>query len=131
MGLISWLVYVADPWAVSYSLGFSAISLFLVIIAGLLLIPDVDENNSYKLCAECTASGSGSKPRSVSPDVSISRPASRNDRTTGFKSRSEYDHAPRPMLTPVEGSGGADRNLRPATFNNISPLTLQRDRVGY
>ena len=131
MGLISWLVYVADPWAVSYSFGFSVISLFLVIIAGLLLIPDVDETNSYKLCADCTASGSGSKPRSVSPDDSISRAASRNDRTTGLKSRSEYDHAPRPMLTPVEGSGGADRNLRPATFNNISPLTLQRDRVGY
>lgn len=133
MGMIAWLVYVTDPWAVSYSFGFSIISLVLVAISGILLIPDVDENNSYRICADCTTSGPSdrTKTRSVSPDMSTGRSLSRNDRTTPLNSRSEYDQMPRPMLTPVEKTGSANRNLRPATFNNISAVTLQRDRAGY
>lgn len=133
MGMIAWLVYVTDPWAVSYSFGFSIIALVLVAISGILLIPDVDENNSYRICADCTTSGPSdrTKTRSVSPDMSTGRSLSRNDRTTPLNSRSEYDQMPRPMLTPVEKTGSANRNLRPATFNNISAVTLQRDRAGY
>lgn len=133
MGMIAWLVYVTDPWAVSYSFGFSVIALVLVAISGILLIPDVDENNSYRICADCTTSGPSdrTKTRSVSPDMSTGRSLSRNDRTTPLNSRSEYDQMPRPMLTPVEKTGSANQNLRPATFNNISSVTLQRDRAGY
>lgn len=109
------------------------IALVLVALSGILLIPDVDENNSYRICADCTTSGPSdrTKTRSVSPDMSTGRSLSRNDRTTPLNSRSEYDQMPRPMLTPVEKTGSANRNLRPATFNNISAVTLQRDRAGY
>ncbi|XP_061194079.1 uncharacterized protein LOC133202300 [Saccostrea echinata] len=132
MGMIAWLVYVTDPWAVSYSFGFSVIALVLTFIAGFLLIPDIDEERSYGFCTDCNSSGSDGrkKPRSVSPDFSSERSFSRNDRITPLSSRSEYDRMPQPM-TPVENSWNRSNMSSSATYNNISPITLQRDRVAY
>lgn len=133
MGMVTWFVYVTSPWDVSYSLGFSVIALVLMIIAGLLLIPDVDEEHSYKFCTDCFNhhSDGRSKSRSVSPDFHSDRFRYRNDRSAAVTAQSEYNQTPRPMMTPVENAGNGGKSYRPATFNNISATTLQRDRVGF
>lgn len=41
VGMICWLVYVPDPYVVSYSLGLTVLASILACIAGLLLFPDV------------------------------------------------------------------------------------------
>ncbi|KAL4228066.1 hypothetical protein ACF0H5_013502 [Mactra antiquata] len=40
-GIICWLVYIKDPYIVSYSMGIALLAIFLAWIAGVLLIPDI------------------------------------------------------------------------------------------
>lgn len=49
IGMICWLVYVQDPYVVSYSLGLTVLASILACIAGLLLFPDVLDDNRRQI----------------------------------------------------------------------------------
>ena len=145
LGIIIWMTYVVDPWTVSYSFGFTVIACILVITAGLLLIPEVDDNRQYwfnifnKSSRDSSPSTSSlrerssrSRSRSVSPYPSRrSLRSSTDPRLT--PGRSVYDSMPSPAVTDtprtVLTAGGS--TYRPATYNDISNVRLQRDGVGY
>lgn len=47
VGMIMWLAFIPSPFVVSFSLGLTVIAFLLVLIAGVLLIPDVFEPNDH------------------------------------------------------------------------------------
>ena len=139
--MIIWLVYVTDPWSVSYSFGFTIIALILLITAILFLFLELNEERCYWFndSRSSTPSYRGrgytrNSSRSVSPYPSRSRSPDRSrgrTRMTTLSDKADYDRMPSPMSPEKPENSLSSRNFRPATFNNVSNLSLQRDTVGY
>ncbi|OWF51370.1 uncharacterized protein LOC110449271 [Mizuhopecten yessoensis] len=97
IGMILWLVYVTSPFYVGFSMGLTVMGGILAIIAGLLFIPELEDDSNYR---------SDTPPperRSVTPP---SRMPSRNLRSEPLRPIAvspypiAYTTTPRAMLTP-------------------------------
>ncbi|XP_060074765.1 uncharacterized protein LOC132554461 [Ylistrum balloti] len=154
VGLIIWMVYVQSQAAFSagYSMGLTILGGILAVFAGLLFIPETGDDDEYedRVMKSRTATPQYSRHHSsrrvhvrpISPSDESSRESSPNYYSTR-QSRKTYDSMPSPMETPktydsmpapvpqtVSETGvSTGRNFRPPTFNDVSSLTLQRDRV--
>ncbi|XP_069137670.1 uncharacterized protein [Argopecten irradians] len=158
IGLIVWMVYVQTQAAFTpgYSMGLTIVGGVLAVFAGLLFIPETGDDDEYddrivKQRAMTPRYSHHHAPRrvhvrSITPSDESSRGSSRGstpDYFTSRQSRKTYDSMPSPMDTPktydsmptpmpqsVSETGiSTGRNFRPPTYNDVSSITLQRDRV--
>ncbi|OWF51372.1 uncharacterized protein LOC110449280 [Mizuhopecten yessoensis] len=154
-GMIVWMVYVQSQAAFSagYSMGLTILGGILAVFAGLLFIPETGEDYEFD---DRVVKARGATPqysrhhssrrvnvRSISPSDDSSR-GSTPDYHSSRQTRKTYDSMPSPMDTPktydsmpvpmsqtvYDDGVSTGRNFRPPTYNDVSGVTLQRDRVG-
>lgn len=151
-GSILWIFALYSNFSIAWSYGLTLVALFLALIAGILMVPEVQNFNYYygeyedeyenyyekrsKIRPTTNYSYSPRSPRYTraiaSPPPTASTSGSGRTISTTMSNRSTYDSMPAPMT--VDNSSGASmletpRNVRPATFNNVSEIKLQRDQV--
>ncbi|XP_033749360.1 uncharacterized protein LOC117334044 [Pecten maximus] len=155
VGLIVWMVYVQSQTAFSagYSMGLTILAGILAVFAGLLFIPETGDDDEYEdrvfksraVTPQHSRHHSSRRVhvRSISSSDESSRESTPNYYSSR-QSRKTYDSMPSPMETPKtydsmpapmpqtfsESGISTGRNFRPPTFNDVSTITFQRDRVG-
>jgi len=150
-GSVLWIFALFTNFTIAWSYGLTLVALIMMLIAGILLVPEVqnfnyfyggyqDEYESYyEKKSRINPTKNSYAPRSPrytrnisSPPATSSTSASGRTVSTDISSRSTYDSMPAPMSVDHPSgvsSSGTSTITKPATFNNISDIKLQRDQV--